>query len=210
MTALGTIAPDFTAETSEGEISLHDYIGDSWCFFFSHPRDFSAVCMTELAQVARLKDDFDRRNVKRLGLSIVPLSKHTEWAPDFAEVQGCELNYPLVADSDGEIARLYNMMHEEHMAGVTCHCFFIIDPAKKIRMSAVYPTTVGRNFDEVLRIIDSLQFTAAKGLVTPQGWQPGDKAVIPPALNDEQAKQKFPKGWESPAPYLRLIDPKDL
>jgi len=210
MPALGTVAPNFEASTTEGDITFHDYIGESWCFFFSHPRDFSAVCMTELAEVARLQDEFDQRNVKRIGLSIVPLEKHSQWSAEFPKVQGCELNYPLIADTDGEIARLYDLMHEAHMAGVTCRCFYIIDPNKKIRMSAVYPTTVGRNFDEIIRIIDSLQFTASKGLVTPQGWRPGGQGVIPPALNDEQAKAKFPKGWESPAPYLRLVDPKDL
>ena len=210
MIELGTIATNFTAQTTQGEITLHDYVGDSWCFFFSHPRDFSAVCMTDLAQVSRLQAAFDQRNVKRLGLCIAPLEKHTEWALDFTAVQGCALNFPLVADSNGEVAQLYNMIHDEHMKGVTCRCFFIIDPNKKIRMSVVYPTTVARNFDEILRIIDSLQFTATKGLVTPQGWQPGEKGVIPPSLNDEQAKAKFPEGWESPAPYLRLVDPGDL
>lgn len=205
---LGAEAPDFDAETTEGPVRLHDYGGTGWMMLFSHPRDFSAVCMTELAEVAKRRAEFDARNTRVLGLCIAPLEKHEAWREDFPGVQSCELNFPIVADPDGRIANLYGMVHDSHMAGVACRCVFLIDPAKKVRWMVTYPTTVGRNFDEVLRVLDSLQLTGSQGLVTPVGWRPGDKAVIPPALSDEDAAKKFPEGWEAVAPYLRVIDHK--
>jgi alkyl hydroperoxide reductase subunit AhpC len=205
--ALGATAPDFTAASTQGEIRLHEYIGNSWCFFFAHPRDFSAVCMTELAAVARLKARFDERNVKVLSLGMAGLDRHLSWAADFEPALGCQPNFPMIADPNGEVAALYGMIHPQHMAGVATRCHFIIDPNKTIRLYAVYPTTVGRQFDEILRCIDSLQLTARRGLVTPADWKPGEKGAIPPALNDEQARAKFPEGWEAVTPYLRLIQP---
>ncbi len=205
--ALGSIAPDFSADSSAGPLGLHEYIGSHWCVFFSHPRDYSAVCMTELALVSRLKPDFDRRSAKALGLCIAKVEDHLEWSRDFESAQGCSLNFPLVADPSGEIAARYGMIHPEHAAGVTSRCVFIIDPAKKIRMFAMYPTSVGRNFDEVLRVLDSLQLTGKHGLVTPANWQPGERAVIPPSMPDNIARDRFPEGFQSVTPYLRLVDP---
>jgi alkyl hydroperoxide reductase subunit AhpC len=203
---LGSIAPDFTAESSAGTLNLHDYIGEHWCVFFSHPRDFSAVCMTELGLVSRLKPELDRRNARALGLSIATVEDHIAWSRDFAQAQGCALNFPLVADPGGEIAGRYGMLHPQHAAGVTSRCLFIIDPAKKVRMFAVYPTSVGRNFDEVLRVLDSLQLTVKHALVTPANWRPGERAVIPPSISDDVARERFPAGFESVTPYLRLVD----
>jgi thioredoxin-dependent peroxiredoxin len=204
--ALGATAPDFTAQSTHGEIRLHEYIGDSWCLLFSHPRVYSAVCMTELAEVSRLKDRFDQRKVKPLGLAVIELDQQLAWTQDFPNTLGRELNFPLIADPAAEVAVLYGMIHPQHAAGVASRAYFVIDPAKTIRLFALYPTTVGRSFDEILRCIDSLQYTAKRGLVTPAGWQPGDKGAVPPALNDQQAKVKFPQGWEAVTPYLRLVE----
>lgn len=204
---LGGIAPDFTANTTMGEIRFHDWIGDQWCVFFSHPRDFSAVCMTELGWVSRMQTEFSARNAKALGLCIATVEKHHEWSADFNGAQNCELNFPLVADPDGRIADLYGMVHPQHAAGVTTRSLFIIDPACKLRMFAMYPTSVGRNFTETLRIIDSLQLTARSGLVTPVNWQSGEAAVIPPSMSSEQAEAKFPDGFTTITPYLRTVTP---
>jgi alkyl hydroperoxide reductase subunit AhpC len=207
--ALGSTAPNFTAQSTTGELNFHDFIGESWCLFFSHPRNFSAVCMTELGYVSRLKPELDRLNTKALGLSIVELDQHTRWAPEFEDAQGMALNFPLVADANGEIADLFGMIHPEHMAGVTCRCFFIIDPQHKIRMYSIYPTGVGRNFEEILRIIKALQTSDRHGLVTPVNWQPGDLAVIPPKVSDELARERYPEGWKTITPYLRLVEVPD-
>ena len=204
---LGSVAPDFTAQTSEGEISLHDWIGSEWCVFFSYPRDFSAVCMTELGLVSRLQPELAKRNTKALALAMTSAEKHKEWVPDFL-AQGCALNFPLVADPDGTIAGLYHMLHPQHAEGVTPRCLFIIDPNRKIRMAAYYPTSVGRNFEEVLRIIDSLQLNGRHGLTTPANWRPGEDAVIPPNINDEQARAKFPD-HSRVMPYLRMVRPPE-
>lgn len=205
--ALGCTAPDFTADSTAGSLRLHEYVEGRWCLFFSYPRDYSAVCMTELGLVARLKPELDRRNVRALAVSIAELGKHREWSADFDAAQGCALNFPLVADPAGDVARLYGMVHPEHAPGIASRCLFIIDPEKKIRMFAMYPTSVGRNFDEVLRIIDSLQFNGKHALVTPANWRPGERAVIPPGVSDEAARARFPDGYESVTPYLRLVEP---
>lgn len=205
--SLGCIAPDFSAESTAGPLNLHDYIGDGWCVFFSYPRDFSAVCMTELGLVARLQPELQARNAKALALSIGELQKHHAWSTDFAAGQGCELNFPLVADPDGAIAARYGMVHPEHAAGITSRCLFIIGPEHKIRMYAMYPTGVGRNFAEVLRILDALQLGAKHTLVTPANWQPGEPAVIPPTVSDEVARERFAQGFDARTPYLRFVRP---
>ena len=204
MIALGTIAPDFTAETTIGSVNFHEYVGDSWCVFFSYPRNFSGVCMTELGMGSRMQDVFAARNTKLLAISIADSQKQKDWSSDFAGVQGCDLNFPLVADPNAEVATLYQMMHPAHAEGITCRSLFIIDPNKKIRFYAMYPASVGRNFDEIVRIIDSLQVTDKHGLATPANWTPGNTAVIPPAMADDAAKVKYPQGFDTLAPYLRM------
>jgi thioredoxin-dependent peroxiredoxin len=204
---LGGIAPDFSAETSTGAIRLHDWQAGEWCMFFSYPRDFSAVCMTELSAVARLRDELAKRKTKALGLSIVTAQRHGEWLPDFPAAQGCELNFPLVADPAGEIAALYGMVHPKHAEGVTARSLFLIDPAHKLRFYAMYPTGVGRNFDEALRILDAMQLNGRSGLTTPAGWRPGEDAVIPPSVTDEQARGKYGDKIRNVTPYLRMVPP---
>lgn len=206
---LGSLAPDFNAKTTEGEIRFHDWIGEQWCVFFSYPRDHSAVCMTELAVVSQIQPQLARRNAKALGVCITSIEKHHDWSADFPTAQGCSLNFPLAADPDGNIASLYGMVHPQHAGGVTSRCLFIIDPARKLRMFAMYPTGVGRNFDEVLRIIDSLQLNARHGLTTPANWRAGELAVIPPGVSDEQAQAKYPSGYNSITPYLRVVKPPE-
>ena len=201
---LGDTAPDFSAESTAGPIKFHDFIGDSWVVFFSHPRDFTPVCTTELGYVARLKPEFDRRNVKAIGLSIDPVDSHAKWGQDIKETQGYALNFPIIADPQKKVAELYGMIHPAHDEVFTVRTVFLIDPKKKVRLLITYPQTTGRNFDEILRVIDSLQLTDAHRVATPVNWKQGEDVIIVPAVSDEEAKSKFPKGWRALKPYLRL------
>lgn len=206
---LGDIAPDFEADTTDGHIRFHEWLGDKWGILFSHPRDFTPVCTTELGYVARLKPEFDKRNVKAIGLSIDPLESHKKWASDIGETQGTALNFPIIADPDRKIAGLYGMIHPKHDEVYTVRTVFLVDPSKKIRLTITYPQTAGRNFDEILRVIDSLQLTDGYSVATPVNWKPGDDVIIVPSVTDEVAKSKFPKGWKALKPYLRLTpDPR--
>ena len=201
---LGDTAPDFTAETTQGPVKFHDWIGDSWAVLFSHPRDYTSVCTTELGYVARLKGEFDKRHVKTIGLSIDPVDSHKGWMKDIKETQGHEPTFPIVADPERKVANLYGMMHPAHDEVYTVRTVFVIDPKKKIRLTITYPQTTGRNFDEILRVIDSLQLTDGHRVATPVNWKQGDDVIIVPAVTDEEAKAKFPKGWKTLKPYLRL------
>jgi alkyl hydroperoxide reductase subunit AhpC len=206
---LGDIAPDFSAQTTEGQIELHRWAGNSWVILFSHPKDFTPVCTTELGYVARLKPEFDRRNVKAIGLSVDVLDSHQSWSRDIAETQGHKLNFPLVADPDRQIARLYGMIHPRHDELYTVRTVFVIDPQKRIRLTLTYPQTAGRNFDEILRVIDSLQLTDTHSVATPANWRAGDDVIIVPSVNDVEAQKRFPAGWRALKPYLRLTpDPR--
>jgi thioredoxin-dependent peroxiredoxin len=202
---IGDVAPDFTAQTTEGPISFHDWIGDSWAVLFSHPRDFTPVCTTELGEAARLKPEFDKRNVKIIGLSVDPTDSHQAWAKDIEETQGHALNFPVIADPDKKIADLYEMIHPNASDTFTVRSVFIIGPDKKIKLTLTYPASTGRNFAEILRVIDSLQLTAKYSVATPVNWQYGDDCIIVPAISDEQAKEKFPEGWQTLKPYLRVV-----
>ncbi|HVG77426.1 MAG TPA: peroxiredoxin [Patescibacteria group bacterium] len=201
---LGDTAPDFTAETTQGPVKFHDWIGDSWAILFSHPRDYTPVCTTELGYVARLKGDFDKRGVKCMGLSIDPVDSHKGWMNDIKETQGHLPTFPVVADPERKVANLYGMMHPAHDEVYTVRTVFVIDPKKKIRLMITYPQTTGRNFDEILRVIDSLQLTDGYRVATPVNWKQGEDVIIVPAVSDEEAKSKFPKGWKTLKPYLRL------
>ena len=201
---LGDNAPDFAAETTEGHIRFHDWAGDSWVVLFSHPRDFTPVCTTELGYVARLKPEFDRRGVKAIGLSIDPVDAHAKWSEDIKNTQGDAPNFPIVADPDRKVSLLYDMIHPNASATQTVRSVFIIDPAKKVRLMLTYPASTGRNFDEILRVIDSLQLTDHHKVATPANWKDGEDCVIVPAVTDEQAKGMFPKGWKALRPYLRM------
>lgn len=201
---LGNTAPDFTAATTEGSIHFHEWLGDGWGILFSHPRDFTPVCTTELGYVARLKPEFDRRGVKVIGLSIDPVDSHRGWAADIKETQGYAPNFPIVADPERKVADLYGMIHPAHDEVYTVRTVFVIDPKKKIRLTITYPQTTGRNFDEILRVIDSLQLTDAHKVATPVNWKQGEDVIIVPAVSDEEAKTKFPGGWRAIKPYLRL------
>jgi alkyl hydroperoxide reductase subunit AhpC len=212
---LGDEAPDFTAETTEGTIHFHEWIGDGWAVLFSHTKDFTPVCTTELGYMAGLKDDFEKRNCKIIGLSIDSVEDHQAWKKDIAETQGHSVTYPMIGDSDMKVAKLYDMIHpnasgpaKERTAAdnQTIRSVFIIGPDKKIKLMITYPMTTGRNFDEVLRVLDSMQLTAAHKVATPVNWQKGNKVIIVPAVSDEEAKEKFPQGWETKKPYLRLVD----
>lgn len=202
---LGDQAPDFTAETTEGPISLHSYLGDGWGVLFSHPKDFTPVCTTELGRVAALKPEFDKRNVKVIGLSVDSAGSHKEWAADIAETQGHALNFPLIADSDRKVADLYGMIHPNANDTLTVRSVFVIGPDKKIKLTLTYPASTGRNFDEVLRVIDSLQLTAKHKVATPSDWKHGDDVIIVPSVNDADAKGLFPGGWKAVRPYLRIV-----
>ena len=202
---LGDTAPDFTQDSTEGPISLHAYLGDSWGVLFSHPADFTPVCTTELGAVARLKGEFDKRNVKVLGLSVDPLDSHKAWAKDIAETQGCALNFPLIADKDRTVSNLYGMIHPNANDTLTVRSVFIIGPDKKIKLTLTYPASTGRNFDEILRVIDSLQLTAKHKVATPANWNQGDDCIIVPAVTNEQAKTLFPGGFTEVKPYLRTV-----
>ncbi|MDJ0387577.1 peroxiredoxin [Roseomonas sp. E05] len=206
---LGQIAPDFTAETTAGTIRFHDWAGDSWVVLFSHPKDFTPVCTTELGEAARLKPEFDRRNTKVIGLSVDPLDRHAGWEADIAETQGAAVNFPMIADPEQKVSKLYGMIHPEADPSVTVRTVFVIDPQKKVRLMLTYPPSTGRNFQEVLRVIDSLQLTDRHKVATPVNWQKGDRAIIVPSVSDEQAKERFPQGWEAQKPYLRWVELKD-
>jgi thioredoxin-dependent peroxiredoxin len=202
---LGDVAPDFTATSTEGEIKFHEWLGSDWGLLFSHPKDFTPVCTTELGVVARLKPEFDKRGVKVIGLSVDGVSDHEGWSRDIEETQGVALNFPLVADKDREVATAYGMLHPNADTTATVRSVFVIDDQKKVRLSLTYPASTGRNFDEILRVLDSLQLTSKKSVATPANWKHGDDVIILAALSDEQAKEKFPDGWRAEKPYLRYV-----
>ena len=200
---IGDTAPDFSVATTTGDISLHEWAGDSWVFFFSHPADFTPVCTTEMGMTAKLADQFAARNCKPLGLSTDTVEEHLAWVKDVDETQGVTLQFPIVADPDLEIARLYDMIHPDQSETAAVRSVFIIDPAKKIRLIMTYPMSVGRNFDEILRVIDSLQLSDRATIATPANWQPGDAVIIPPSIDDAKAHEMFPQGFTTIKPYLR-------
>jgi len=202
---LGDVAPNFQAETTDGPINFYKYLGEGWGVLFSHPKDFTPVCTTELGEVARLKPEFDKRNVKVAGLSVDPLKDHHAWAGDIEETQGHALNFPLIADSDRKIAGLYGMIHPNASETFTVRSVFVIGPDKKLKLSITYPASTGRNFEEILRVIDSLQLTARHSVATPVNWKHGEDVIIVPAVSDEAAKAKFPGGWKTVKPYLRVV-----
>ena len=201
---LGEQVPDFTAETTEGPIKFHEFLGDSWGVLFSHPRDFTPVCTTELGRVAALKPEWDKRNVKVIGLSVDPLGSHGEWAKDIEETQGHALNFPLIADPDKKVSDLYGMIHPAASDTTTVRSVFIIGPDKKLKLTLTYPASCGRNFDEILRVIDSLQLTAHHKGATPSDWKHGQDVIIVPSVSDEEANKLFPKGYRTLKPYLRV------
>lgn len=203
---IGDTAPNFTVDTTTGTINLHDWIGDSWCFFFSHPADFTPVCTTEMGRTAQLADEFTKRNTKPLGLSTDGVEEHLEWIKDVNETQNTVLKFPIVADPDTKIAQLYDMIHPNESDTAAVRSVFIIDPDKKIRLTMTYPLNVGRNFDEILRVIDALQIADKNGIATPADWVPGDKVIIPPSVSNEDAKLKFPQGFDEIRSYLRFVD----
>ena len=211
---LGETAPDFEAETTQGKIRFHEWLGDSWAVLFSHPKDFTPVCTTELGYMAKIKPEFDRRGVKIIGLSVDPVSSHGKWAADIEETQGHKVNYPMIGDPELKVAKLYDMLPAD--AGTTSEgrtaannatvrTVFVIGPDKKIKLMLIYPMNTGRNFDEVLRVLDSIQLTATHTLATPVNWKNGEDVIIPPAVTDEVAKQKYPGGWKTLKPYLRIV-----
>jgi len=202
---LGDIAPDFEAETTEGRIRFHDWLGSSWGVLFSHPKNYTPVCTTELGYTAKLKPEFDKRNVKAIGLSVDKLEDHHGWSKDIEETQGAALNFPLIADADKKVANLYDMIHPNASDTFTVRSVFIIDPNKKIRLQITYPASTGRNFDEVLRVIDSLQLTDQYKVATPVNWKQGEDVIIVPAVKDEDAAKLFPNGWKTLKPYLRVV-----
>lgn len=212
---IGAVAPDFEAQTTEGKIKFHDWIGNSWALLFSHPKDFTPVCTTELGALAKLKPEFDNRGVKLMGLSVDPVDKHTKWSDDIKETQGAAPNYPMIGDTDFNVSMLYDMLPASTSGdpaartaadNQTVRNVFIIGPDKKIKLMITYPMTTGRNFDEVLRVIDSLQLTSKHSVATPVNWKPGDQVIIAGSVSDEDAKKKFPQGWKAPKPYLRIVD----
>ena len=210
---IGDIAPDFTADTTEGSIKFHDWIGDKWAILFSHPKDFTPVCTTELGYMAKLKPEFDKRNTKIIGLSIDPVGNHSKWAGDIQETQGTAVNYPMIGDSDLNVAKLYDMIHPNASGAAprtaadnaTIRSVFIIGPDKKVKAMLIYPMSAGRNFDEVLRLLDSLQLNAKHNVATPVNWKPGQDVIIPTSVSDEDAKKKYPGGFKTLKPYLRVV-----
>jgi alkyl hydroperoxide reductase subunit AhpC len=202
---LGDEAPNFTAETTEGTIDFHDWKGDSWAILFSHPKDFTPVCTTELGTVAKLKDEFDRRGVKVIGLSVDPLDSHAEWAADIAETQGQAVNFPLIADPDRKVSDLYDLIHPNANDTLTVRSVFVVGPDNKVKLTLTYPASTGRNFDEILRVVDSLQLTAKHQVATPADWEQGGDVIIVPAVSDEDAAAKYPDGWRADKPYLRWV-----
>jgi thioredoxin-dependent peroxiredoxin len=211
---IGDTAPDFQAETSEGTIQFHDWIGDSWAVLFSHPKDFTPVCTTELGYMAKIKPEFDRRNVKIIGLSVDPADSHEQWAVDIEETQGHAPNYPIIGDADFNVSKLYGMLPADTSGAAsertpadnqTVRNVFVVGPDKKIKLVLVYPMTTGRNFDEVVRVIDSLQLTAEHKVATPVNWQQGDDVIIAGSVSDDEAKETYPDGWQTPKPYIRIV-----
>jgi alkyl hydroperoxide reductase subunit AhpC len=209
---IGDEAPDFTAETTEGRIRFHEWIGDKWAILFSHPKDFTPVCTTELGYMAGLKAQFDKRNTKIIGLSVDPVSDHKAWVKDIKETQGHEVTYPMIGDSDLAVAKLYDMIHPNASGGkrtavdnATVRSVFIVGPDKKVKAMLIYPMTAGRNFDEVLRLLDSLQLSAKHSVATPVNWKPGDDVIIPTSVSDEDARKKYPQGFKTLKPYLRTV-----
>jgi alkyl hydroperoxide reductase subunit AhpC len=202
---LGDEAPNFTAETTEGTVDFYDYLGDSWGLLFSHPKDFTPVCTTELGAFAKRKSEFDQRGVKIIGVSVDPLESHQGWVGDIEETQGAALNYPLIADPDRKVADLYDMIHPNANDTLTVRSVFVIGPDKKVKLIITYPASTGRNIDEILRVIDSLQLTANHSVATPVNWQDGEDVIIASSVSDEDAKAKFPDGWDAPKPYLRIV-----
>ena len=201
---LGDEAPDFTAETTEGTISFHEWIGDGWAVLFSHPADFTPVCTTELGTVAKLKSEFEKRNVKIVALSVDPVDAHDRWIGDINETQDTTVNFPLIADPDRKVSDLYDMIHPNALDNLTVRSVFVIGPDKKVKLTLTYPASTGRNFDEILRVIDSLQLTAEYSVATPANWTDGEDCIVVPAVSDEDARSKFPKGFEAVKPYLRV------
>jgi len=209
---IGEDAPDFTAETTEGRIHFHEWIGNSWAILFSHPKDFTPVCTTELGYLAKLKPEFDKRNAKIIGLSIDPVSDHQKWVGDIEQTQGHAVNYPLIGDADLTVAKLYDMIHPNATGGprtavdnATVRTIFIIGPDKKIKATFAYPMSAGRNFDEILRLLDALQLNAKHAVATPVNWRPGEDVIIPTSVSDEEAKKKYPQGFKTLKPYLRIV-----
>lgn len=209
---IGDEAPDFTADTTEGTIHFHEWIGDSWAILFSHPKDFTPVCTTELGYMAKLKPEFDKRHTKIIGLSIDPVSDHKAWVGDIAETQGHAVNYPMIGDADLNVAKLYDMIHPNASPGprtavdnATVRSVFLIGPDKKVKAMLVYPMSAGRNFDEVLRLLDALQLNAKHTVATPVNWRPGDDVIIPTSVSDEEAQKKYPQGYKTLKPYLRMV-----
>jgi len=201
---LGDTAPDFTAETTEGKIRFHDWKGSSWAVLFSHPKDFTPVCTTELGHVAKIKKEFERRNCKVIGLSVDPLGAHMEWSQDIADTQGMAPNFPMIADHDQKVSKLYDMIHPGASDTMTVRSVFVVDSGNKVRLTITYPASCGRNFDEILRVIDSLQLTSAYSVATPANWKHGEDVVVAPSLSDEEARKKFPRGFKTLKPYLRI------
>ena len=215
---IGDTAPDFEAETTEGKISFHDWIGDDWAVLFSHPKDFTPVCTTELGYMASIKPEFDRRNVKIIGLSVDPLDRHTDWARDIEETQGHAPNYPLISDADFQVSKLYDMLPAETEGdplertpadNQTVRNVVVVGPDKKVKLLLAYPMSTGRNFDEVLRVVDSLQLTAEHKVSTPVNWQQGEDVIISGSVSDDDAKELFPDGWDAPKPYIRIVPQPD-
>jgi alkyl hydroperoxide reductase subunit AhpC len=211
---IGAVAPDFEAETTEGKIRFHDWLGNSWGLLFSHPKDFTPVCTTELGAVAKLKPEFDKRGVKLIGLSVDPVDRHSKWAEDIKETQGAAPNYPMIGDTDYNVSKLYDMLPASTSGdplkrtpadNQTVRNVFVIGPDKKIKLVLVYPMSTGRNFQEILRSIDSLQLTAKHSVSTPADWKQGEDVIISGSVSDEQAKQTYPQGWKSPKPYIRIV-----
>jgi alkyl hydroperoxide reductase subunit AhpC len=212
--SIGSAAPDFEADTTQGHIRFHDWVGDSWAVLFSHPKDFTPVCTTELGYMARLKPEFDKRNVKIIGLSVDPVDNHSRWAKDIEETQGTAPNYPMIGDPELKVAKLYNMLPAE--AGTTSdgrtaadnatvRTVYVVGPDKKIKLMLIYPMTTGRNFDEILRVIDSMQLTAKHRVATPVNWKQGEDVIIAGSVSDDEAKTIYPDGWKAPKPYLRIV-----
>src|SRR5271167_3764319 len=212
--SIGEVAPDFEAETTEGRIRFHEWIGDSWAVLFSHPKDFTPVCTTELGYMARLKPEFDRRNCKIIGLSVDSVTSHSKWIADIEETQGSKVTYPMIGDPELKVAKLYDMLPADAgetsegrtaATNATVRTVFVIGPDKKIKLMLVYPMTTGRNFDEVLRVLDSIQLTTKHKVATPVNWKQGGEVILTAAVSDEEAKQKYPGGWKAPKPYLRIV-----
>lgn len=201
---LGDTAPDFEAQTTEGSLRFHEWLGSGWGILFSHPKDFTPVCTTELGEVARLKPEFDKRNTKVIALSVDSVDDHRKWSGDIEETQGVPLNYPLIGDPEQRVAQLYGMIHPKADNTLTVRSVFVIGPDKKVKLTLTYPASTGRNFDEILRVLDSLQLTAGHSVATPVNWRDGDDVIIAPSVSDEQAKAKFPKGFKALKPYLRI------